>query len=157
PTMFRAYLEAPNFEATDVSSLRTGIMASAPCPGELMRQVVSRLHMPQAAIAYGMTETPPISTLTAPDPPQKRSGGAVDSAQPHCEIGVRGPGAGRIVPRGTAGEFCTRAYSVMRGYWRDEAATRAAIEAGWMHSGDLAVMDEEGYAHIVGRLKDMII
>jgi fatty-acyl-CoA synthase len=158
PTMFRAVLEAPTFERTDCSSLRTGIMAGAPCPVELMRQVITRLHMPEVAIGYGMTETSPISTLTALDDPLERRVGTVGRVQPHCEISVREPGTGRVLPRGKAGEFCTRGYLVMRGYWEDEAATAAAIHGGgWMHSGDLAVMDEDGYAHIVGRLKDMII
>jgi fatty-acyl-CoA synthase len=158
PTMFRALLEDPAFARTDCSSLRTGIMAGAPCPVELMRQVVDRLHMPQVAIGYGMTETSPLSTLTALDDPLERRVGTVGRALPHCEISVRDPATGRVLPRGAAGEFCTRGYGVMRDYWQDEAATRAALdEAGWMHSGDLAVLDEEGYAHIVGRLKDTII
>jgi fatty-acyl-CoA synthase len=158
PTMFRAVLEDPSFERTDCSSLRTGIMAGAPCPVELMKQVVTRLHMPQVAIGYGMTETSPISTLTALDDPLERRVGTVGRVMAHCEISVRDPGTGRMVPRGVAGEFCTRGHSVMRGYWQDEGATAAAIDAaGWMRSGDLAVLDEAGYAHIVGRLKDMII
>jgi fatty-acyl-CoA synthase len=158
PTMFRAILEHPEFENFDCTSLRTGIMAGAPCPIELMKEVVERLHMPQVAIGYGMTETSPISTLSALDDPLERRVSTVGRVQPHLEICVRDPGTGRIVPRGTAGEFCTRGYSVMRGYWNDEAATHAAIDAaGWMHSGDLAVMEPSGYVHIVGRLKDMII
>jgi fatty-acyl-CoA synthase len=158
PTMFRTLLEHPDFERCDCSSLRTGIMAGAPCPIELMKQVVERLHMPQVAIGYGMTETSPISTLSALDDPLDRRVSTVGRVQPHLEINVRDPLTGRIVPRGQSGEFCTRGYSVMRGYWNDEAATRAAIDAaGWMHSGDLAVMEESGYVHIVGRLKDMII
>jgi fatty-acyl-CoA synthase len=158
PTMFRAVLEHPDFARTDCSSLRTGIMAGAPCPIELMKQVVDQLHMPQVAIGYGMTETSPISTLSALDDPLDCRVSTVGRVQPHLEICVRDPGTGRIVPRGVSGEFCTRGYSVMRGYWNDEAATTAAIDAaGWMHSGDLAVMEESGYVHIVGRLKDMII
>jgi fatty-acyl-CoA synthase len=158
PTMFRALLEDPTFAGTDCSSLRTGIMAGAPCPVELMRQVVSRLHMPQVAIAYGMTETSPLSTMSALDDPLEKRVSTVGRVMPHNEISVRDRDTGRIVPRGTPGEFCTRGYSVMRGYWQDEAATRSSIDAGgWMHSGDLAVMDPDGYAHIVGRLKDMII
>jgi fatty-acyl-CoA synthase len=133
-------------------------MAGAPCPIELMKQVVERLHMPQVAIGYGMTETSPISTLSALDDPLDRRVGTVGRVQPHLEVCVRDPATDRIVPRGTSGELCTRGYSVMRGYWNDEAATDAAIDAaGWMHSGDLAVMEESGYIHIVGRLKDMII
>ncbi len=158
PTMFRAILEHPEFEHCDCSSLRTGIMAGAPCPIELMKEVVERLHMPQVAIGYGMTETSPISTLSALDDPLERRVSTVGRVQPHLEISVRDPATGHFVPRGTPGEFCTRGYSVMRGYWNDEAATNAAIDAaGWMHSGDLAVMEESGYVHIVGRLKDMII
>jgi fatty-acyl-CoA synthase len=158
PTMFRAVLEHPDFARTDCSSLRTGIMAGAPCPIELMKQVVDQLHMPQVAIGYGMTETSPISTLSALDDPLDLRVSTIGRVQPHLEICVRDPATGRVVPRGTAGEFCTRGYSVMRGYWNDEAATTAAIDAaGWMHSGDLAVMEESGYVHIVGRLKDMII
>ncbi len=158
PTMFRAILEQPDFERFDCSSLRTGIMSGAPCPIELMKQVVDRLHMPQLVIGYGMTETSPISTLSALDDPLDRRVSTVGRVQPHVEICLRDPATGRIVPRGVSGEFCTRGYSVMRGYWNDEAATRAAIDAaGWMHSGDLAVMEEAGYVHIVGRLKDMII
>ncbi len=158
PTMFRAILEHPEFENFDCTSLRTGIMAGAPCPIELMKQVVERLHMPQVAIGYGMTETSPISTLSALDDPLDRRVSTVGRVQPHLEISVREPGTGRVVPRGVPGEFCTRGYSVMRGYWNDEAATNAAIDkTGWMHSGDLAVMEESGYVHIVGRLKDMII
>ncbi len=158
PTMFRALLEDARFGRTDCSSLRTGIMAGAPCPVELMKQVVTRLHVPQVAIGYGMTETSPLSTMTALDDPLERRVGTVGRVMPHCEISVRDPGTGRVVPRGTKGELCTRGHSVMPGYWRDEAATRAAIdEAGWMHSGDLAVLDADGYAHVVGRLKDMLI
>jgi fatty-acyl-CoA synthase len=158
PTMFRAVLEHPDFERYDYSSLRTGIMAGAPCPIELMKQVVEGLHMPQIAIGYGMTETSPISTLSALDDPLQRRVGTVGRVQPHLEISVRDPTTGRIVPRGERGEFCTRGYSVMRGYWNDETATNAALDAaGWMHSGDLAVMEESGSIHIVGRLKDMII
>jgi fatty-acyl-CoA synthase len=158
PTMFLAVLEHPDFERCDCSSLRTGIMAGAPCPIELMKQVVERLHMPQVAIGYGMTETSPISTLSALDDPLDRRVGTVGQVQPHLEVCVRDPSTGRVVPRGNSGELCTRGYSVMRGYWNDEVATNAAIDAaGWMHSGDLAVMDESGYIHIVGRLKDMII
>jgi fatty-acyl-CoA synthase len=158
PTMFWALLEESSLERTDCSSLRTGIMAGAPCPVELMKQVVSRLHMPEVAIGYGMTETSPISTLSARDDSLERRVGTVGKVQPHLEISVQVPGSGRLLPCGSTGEFCTRGYSVMRGYWNDEPATRAAIDAaGWMHSGDLAVLDDDGYVHIVGRLKDMII
>jgi fatty-acyl-CoA synthase len=158
PTMFRAVLEEPAFASFDVSSLRTGVMAGAPCPIELMREVVTRLHMPEVALAYGMTETSPISTLSARDDSLERRVGTVGRVMPHVEICIRAPGSTTVLPRGEPGEFCTRGYSVMRGYWQDQAATTRSIdEAGWMHSGDLAVMDDAGYVKIVGRLKDMII
>jgi fatty-acyl-CoA synthase len=157
PTMFRAILDDPTFAGTDVSSLRTGIMAGAPCPVELMKQVIDRLHMPEVAIGYGMTETSPLSTLTARDDPFDKRVGTVGGLLPHVEVSIRDPGTDRLVQRGTAGELCTRGYGVMTGYWRDETATRAAIRNGWMHSGDLAVMESDGYVRIVGRLKDMII
>jgi fatty-acyl-CoA synthase len=158
PTMFTAVLEHPDFARYDVASLRTGVMAGAPCPIELMRRVVTELHMPEVAIGYGMTEISPIATFTAHDDPLERRVGSVGRVFPHVEGKVADPTTGAAVPRGTPGEFCARGYSVMRGYWEDDAATRAAIDAaGWMHSGDLAVMDEEGYVHIVGRIKDMII
>ncbi|HEY7157743.1 MAG TPA: AMP-binding protein [Gemmataceae bacterium] len=158
PTMFRAVLEQRDFDLFDCTSLRTGIMAGAPCPIELMKQVVERLHMPQVAIGYGMTETSPLSTLSALGDPLDCRVSTVGRVMPHVEISVRDPATNRIVRRGVAGELCTRGYGVMRGYWNDEAATDAAIDAaGWMHSGDLAVMEESGYVHIVGRLKDMII
>jgi fatty-acyl-CoA synthase len=157
PTMFRALLEDPTFSRTDVSSLRTGIMAGAPCPVELMKEVVSHLHIPEVAIGYGMTETSPLSTLSARDDPLDKRVSTVGRVLPHVEISIRDPNTDRIVPRSVAGEFCTRGYGVMPGYWNDEAATRAAIRKGWMHSGDLAVMEADGYVHIVGRLKDMII
>jgi fatty-acyl-CoA synthase len=158
PTMFRALLEDPAFERTDCSSLRTGIMAGAPCPIELMKQVVEQMHVPEIAIAYGMTETSPVSTMSARDDSLERRVATVGRVVPHVEVSVRDPLTGEVLPRGKPGELRTRGYSVMRGYWNDEAATRAAIDAGhWMHTGDLAVMDGEGYVHIVGRLKDMII
>jgi fatty-acyl-CoA synthase len=158
PAMFRAVLEVPDFDRFDRSSLRTGIMAGAPCPVELMREVVGRLHMPEVAIGYGMTETSPISTFTARTDSLEHRVTTVGRVLPHVEISVRDPATSKLLPRGEAGEFCTRGYSVMEGYWRDEAATRASIDRfGWMHSGDQAAMDEEGYVHIVGRIKDLII
>jgi fatty-acyl-CoA synthase len=158
PTMFRAVLDDPGFADYDCSSLRTGIMAGAPCPIELMKQVVTDLHMPEVAIGYGMTETSPLSTMSARDDPLDRRVSTVGQVLPHIEICIKDPASGAVVPRGATGEFCTRGHTVMRGYWRDEKATRASIDAaGWMHSGDLAVMEESGYVHIVGRLKDMII
>jgi fatty-acyl-CoA synthase len=158
PTMFIGLLDHPRFGEFDVSSLRTGIMAGAPCPIELMRHVVTRLHMPEVAIGYGMTETSPISTQSALDDTLERRVSTVGRVQPHVEIKIVDPATGAIVPRGGRGELCTRGYSVMIGYWNNEAATKAAIDAaGWMHSGDLAVMDDAGYVNIVGRIKDMII
>jgi fatty-acyl-CoA synthase len=157
PTMFIAELDHPRFAEFDLTSLRTGIAAGAPCPLELMKDIVARLHMPEVAIGYGMTETSPLATMTVPDDPLERRVGSVGRAQPHCEIKIVDSG-GAVAPRGTPGEFCMRGYNVMLGYWNDEAATRAAIDAAsWMHSGDLATMDAEGYVNIVGRLKDMII
>lgn len=158
PTMFRAVLEDPSFDRTDCSSLRTGIMAGAPCPIELMRLVVGKLHMPEVAICYGMTETSPVSTMSCRDDSLERRVGTVGRVLPHIEISVRDPGTRAILPRGVSGELCTRGHTVMRGYWRDESATHNSIDAaGWMHSGDLAVLDDAGYLKIVGRIKDMII
>jgi fatty-acyl-CoA synthase len=157
PTMFIAELEHPRFGEFDLSSLRTGIIAGAPCPLELMKDIVTRLHMPEIAIGYGMTETSPLSTMTAHNDPLHRRVGTVGRVHAHCEIKIV-DSDGAILPHGQAGEFCTRGYSVMLGYWNDAKATQASIDAaGWMHSGDLATMDAEGYINIVGRLKDMII
>ncbi len=158
PTMFRTILDEPDFSRCDVSTLRTGIMAGAPCPIELMREVVTRLHMPQVAIGYGMTETAPLSTLSGLDDPLELRVSTVGRVLPHVEVTIRAPGTSTVLPRGSAGELCTRGYGVMRGYWKDETATSNSIDpAGWMRSGDLAVMDANGYVNIVGRLKDMII
>jgi len=157
PTMFAAMLEHADLARHDLSSLRTGIMAGAPCPIETMRKVIARMHMSQVTIAYGMTETSPISFQSSLDEPLERRVSTVGRIQPHLEVKIV-DAAGRVVPVGTAGELCTRGYAVMRGYWEDEARTREAIDAaGWMHSGDLATIDAEGYANIVGRLKDMLI
>ncbi|MCI0641312.1 MAG: AMP-binding protein [Gemmataceae bacterium] len=157
PTMFIAALDQPRFGEFDLSSLRTGIMAGAPCPVELMNNVVHKMHIGEIAIAYGMTETSPVSTMSAHDDPIHRRVGTVGRVQPHVEIKIV-DAAGQVVPRGASGELCTRGYSVMLGYWNNSEATRAAIDAaGWMHSGDLATMDDEGYVNIVGRIKDMII
>ena len=157
PTMFGAMLEHDELARLDLSSLRTGIMAGAPCPIETMRKVIARMHMSQVTIAYGMTETSPISFQSSLDDPLERRVSTVGRIQPHLEVKIV-DGAGRIVPVGTAGELCTRGYAVMRGYWKDEARTREAIDAaGWMHTGDLATIDAEGYANIVGRVKDMLI
>jgi fatty-acyl-CoA synthase len=157
PTMFIAELDHPRFAEFDLSSLRTGIMAGSPCPIEVMKRVVERMNMREVTIAYGMTETSPVSTQSSIDDPLEKRVSTVGRVQPHIEVKLVDT-AGRIVPRGSPGELCTRGYSVMRGYWADEEKTRDAIDAGgWMHTGDLATMDEDGYVNIVGRLKDMVI
>ncbi|MGE3908171.1 MAG: AMP-binding protein [Chloroflexota bacterium] len=158
PTMFIAELDHPEFEQFDLSTLRTGIMAGSPCPVEVMRRVQSRMHMHEVTICYGMTETAPVSTQTALDDPLEKRVGSVGRVHPHVEIKIVDPASGAVVPRGVAGELCTRGYSVMPGYWNNDEATRTAIDAArWMHTGDLATMDEDGYVNIVGRIKDMII
>jgi fatty-acyl-CoA synthase len=158
PTMFIAELDHPRFADFDLSSLRTGIMAGAPCPVEVMKKVREKMNLREMTIACGMTETSPLSTQTAVDDPIEKSVETVGRVHPHVEVKIVDPATGAIVPRGVAGEQCTRGYGVMLGYWNDPEATREAIdEAGWMHSGDLASMDEEGYVRVVGRLKDMII
>lgn len=158
PTMFIAELNDPEFDQYDLSSLRTGIMAGSICPAEVMKQVNTRMHMEEVQIAYGMTETSPVSTQTSASDPLDKRTTTVGRTQPHLESKVIDPGNGQIVPRGEVGELCTRGYSVMLKYWNNEKATQEAIdEAGWMHTGDLASMDEEGYIQIVGRIKDMVI
>ena len=158
PTMFIAALEEPRFSEFDLSSLRTGIMAGAPCPVEVMKRVRTDFHMPEVTIACGMTETSPVSTQTTVDDPVEKRVSTVGRAHPHVEVKIVDPDTGGVVPRGTPGEQCTRGYSVMLGYWADEEATARAIDGdGWMHSGDLSTMDDEGYVNIVGRIKDMII
>jgi fatty-acyl-CoA synthase len=158
PTMFIAELEHPGFADFDLSSLRTGIMAGSPCPVEVMKKVQADMHMDEVTICYGMTETSPVSFQTAPDDPVDKRVSTVGRIHPHVEAKVVDPDNGRIVPRGTPGELCTRGYLVMLGYWEDEDATAGAIDrAGWMHTGDLATVDEDGYANIVGRIKDMVI
>jgi fatty-acyl-CoA synthase len=158
PTMFIGELDSPRFGEFDFASLRTGVMAGAPCPVEVMKKVLTRMHMPEVTIMYGMTETSPVSTQSLIGDPIEKQTGTVGKVYPHVEIKIVGPETGRIVPRGTAGELCTRGYSVMLGYWNNEKATQESIDAArWMHTGDLASMDEEGYVSIVGRLKDMII
>ncbi|CAM0997041.1 Acyl-CoA synthetase [Rhodanobacter sp. Root179] len=157
PTMFIAELEHPRFGEFDLSSLRTGIMAGSPCPIEVMRRVVGEMHMADVTIAYGMTETSPVSFQTVPDDPLERRVDSVGRIHPQLEVKLVDE-AGQVVPRGTTGELCTRGYSVMLGYWDDPARTAEVIdEARWMHTGDLAVIDADGYCSIVGRLKDMII
>ena len=158
PTMFIAELADPDFGRFDYSSLRTGIMAGSPCPVEVMKRVQSELHMGEVTICYGMTETSPVSTQTRRDAPLEKQVSTVGKVHPHVEVKVVDPETGRTVGRGETGELCTRGYCVMLGYWNDEQATREAIDAArWMHTGDLAVMDDEGYVNIVGRSKDMII
>jgi len=157
PTMFIAQLDHPEFARFDLRSLRTGIMAGSPCPIEVMKKVQSQMNMREVTIAYGMTETSPVSTQCATDDPVERRVSTVGQVLPHIEIKIVDP-EGKAVPRGETGEFCTRGYSVMKGYWNDAEKTRDAIdEAGWMRTGDLATMDAEGYVNIVGRLKDMVI
>jgi fatty-acyl-CoA synthase len=157
PTMFIALLEHPQFDQYDLTSLRTGVMAGAPCPIEVMKRVVERMHMKEVTIAYGMTETSPISFQSCIDDPPERRVLSVGLIQPHLEVKIVDD-AGKAVPRGTPGELLTRGYSVMLGYWDDPARTREAIDAeGWMHTGDMATLDENGYCNIVGRLKDMVI
>ena len=158
PTMFIAELGEPDLDDYDLSSLRTGIMAGSPCPVEVMKQVVDRMNMSEVTIAYGMTETSPVSTQTSADDSLDKRVTTVGRAHPHVEIRIADPETGTTVPRGQAGEFMTRGYSVMLGYWDDDARTAEAIDdQGWMHTGDLAVMDDDGYINIVGRIKDMII
>ncbi len=158
PTMFIAELGHPDFERFELASLRTGIMAGSPCPIDVMRRVVDQMGMDQVTIAYGMTETSPVSTQTSVDDPIERRVSTVGRVHPHVEVKIIDPESGATVERGTGGEFCTRGYSVMLGYWNDTEKTDEAIDAdGWMHTGDLATMDEDGYVNIIGRIKDMII
>ena len=158
PTMFIAELGHPDFASFDLSSLRTGVMAGSPCPIEVMRKVISEMGMSEVEICYGMTETSPVSTQTRLDSPLEKRVGTVGLIHPHLEIKIIDPATGKIVPIGAPGELCTRGYSVMQGYWNKPEATAAALdEANWMHTGDLATMDDERYLNIVGRIKDLII
>lgn len=158
PTMFIAELGLPDFTDYELGSLRTGIMAGAACPVEVMRKVISRMHMPGVSICYGMTETSPVSTQTRADDSVDRRVGTVGRVGPHLEIKVVDPATGETVPRGVVGEFCTRGYSVMAGYWNDPQKTAEVIDAdGWMHTGDLAEMDPSGYVRIAGRIKDLVV
>ncbi|MPZ80122.1 MAG: AMP-binding protein [Actinophytocola sp.] len=158
PTMFIAELADPSFESHDLSSLRTGIMAGSPCPVEVMKQVIERMGMTEVTICYGMTETSPVSTQTRADDSVDRRVSTVGRVHPHLEVKVVDPETGQTVPRGEPGELCTRGYSVMLGYWEQPDKTAEAIDAArWMHTGDLAVMDDEGYLNITGRIKDMVI
>ncbi|TMB79245.1 MAG: AMP-binding protein, partial [Chloroflexi bacterium] len=158
PTMFIAELDHPDFNKFDLSSLRTGVMAGSPCPIEVMKKVISLMGMHDVEICYGMTETSPVSTQTRSDSPLEKRVGTVGVIHPHLEIKIVDPAGDHIVPLGKPGELCTRGYSVMLGYWNNPEATATAIDAArWMHTGDLATMDEEGYLNIVGRIKDMVI
>jgi fatty-acyl-CoA synthase len=158
PTMFIAELSAPGFDSYDLSSLRTGIMAGSPCPVEVMKQVIERMSMTEVGICYGMTETSPVSTQTRADDSVQRRVATVGRVGPHLEVKIIDAETGRTVPRGTPGELCTRGYSVMMGYWQQPDKTAEAVDAAhWMHTGDLAVMDEDGYLAITGRIKDMVI
>jgi fatty-acyl-CoA synthase len=158
PTMFIAELEHPRFHEFDYSSLRTGIMAGSPCPVEVMKKVQADMHMAEVTICYGMTETSPVSFQTGTDDPVDKRVATVGKIHPHVEAKVIDPDSGRVVPRGTPGELCTRGYVVMLGYWENQEATEEAVDrAGWMHTGDLATLDADGYANIVGRIKDMVI
>jgi fatty-acyl-CoA synthase len=158
PTMFIAELGLPTFDEHDLSSLRTGIMAGSPCPVEVMKKVIERMHMSQVSICYGMTETSPVSTQTRVDDDLDRRTGTVGRVMPYVEVKVVDPATGVTLQRGEPGELCTRGYSVMLGYWAEPEKTGEAIDAArWMHTGDLAVMRDDGYVNIVGRIKDMII
>ena len=158
PTMFIAELGLPDFASYDLTSLRTGIMAGSPCPVEVMKRVVSEMGMTEVTICYGMTETSPVSTQTGADDDLDRRTATVGQVHPHLEVKVVDPETGLTVPRGTPGEFCTRGYSVMLGYWNEPEKTAEVIDpARWMHTGDLAVMDDAGYLNIVGRIKDLVI
>jgi fatty-acyl-CoA synthase len=157
PTMFIAELEHPEFSRFDLSSLRTGLMAGSPCPIEVMRKVIDRMHMKEVGIAYGMTETSPVSFQTAKADPLERRVSTVGRIQPHLESKIV-DASGAITPRGEPGELCTCGYSVMIGYWNDPEKTAEAVDSeGWMHTGDIGVIDEDGYCNIVGRIKDMVI
>ena len=158
PTMFIAMQNHPDFAQYDLSELRTGIMAGSVCPVEVMKHCVNDMHMSEVAIAYGMTETSPVSCQTRVDDDLERRTASIGRAHPHVDIKIVDPETGETVPRGEPGEFCTRGYSVMLGYWNDDEKTAQAIDSdGWMHTGDLAVMREDGYCNIVGRIKDMVI
>jgi len=158
PTMFIAELALPDFASYDLSTLRTGIMAGSPCPVEVMKRVISEMHMSEVTICYGMTETSPVSCQTKADEDMERRVSTVGRVHPHLEVKVTDPETGLVLPRGTPGEMCTRGYSVMLGYWDEPEKTAEVIDAArWMHTGDLAVMDPAGYLNIVGRIKDMVI
>jgi fatty-acyl-CoA synthase len=157
PTMFIAMLDHPRFNDFNLSSLRGGIMAGSPCPIAIMQRVVNEMHMPEVTIAYGMTETSPVSFQSSVNDSLELRVSTVGRIQPHLEVKLIDTD-GKIVPRGVSGELCTRGYSVMQGYWGDQTRTAEVLDnEGWMHTGDLAVIDAQGYCNIVGRIKDMII
>ena len=157
PTLFIAELEHPDFERFDLSSLRTGIMSGAPCPVEVMKKVIAQMNMEEVLIAYGQTECSPVNHMTLADDPLEKRVETVGRGGPHLEVKIIDE-AGEIVPIGQAGDICTRGYAVMKGYWDEPEKTAETVDSdGWLHSGDLGVMDEEGYVSVVGRLKDMII
>ena len=158
PTMFIAELALPEVSSFDLSTLRTGIMAGSPCPIETMKRVIDEMNMREVTIAYGMTETSPVSTQTSAEDPLERRVSTVGRVQPHLSIKIVDPETGKTTIRGEGGELCTKGYSVMLGYWNEKEKTRESIDAeGWMHTGDLATMDDEGYVNIIGRIKDMVI
>lgn len=157
PTMFIAELDYPDFDKFDLSSLRTGIMAGSSCPIEVMRRVIDKMHMQEVTIAYGMTETSPVSCQTNEHTPLEKQVSTVGLVQPALEVKVVDTGTGETLPIGETGELLTKGYSVMKGYWGSRFKTREAIQDGWMHTGDLATMDEDGYVKVVGRSKDMVI
>jgi fatty-acyl-CoA synthase len=158
PTMFIAELGVDGFPGYDLSSLRTGIMGGSPCPVEVMKRVITEMHMASVAICYGMTETSPVSTQTRADDDLERRTATVGRVMPHVEVKVIDPVSGLVLPVGEAGELCSRGYSVMLGYWHEPDKTAEAIDAArWMHTGDLAVMRADGYVNIVGRIKDLVI
>ena len=157
PTMFIAELDHPDFDKFDLSSLRTGIMAGSSCPIEVMRRVIEKMHMQEVTIAYGMTETSPVSCQTNEHTPLEKQVSTVGLVQPALEVKVVDTGTGETLPIGETGKLLTKGYSVMKGYWGSRFKTREAIQDGWMHTGDLATMDEDGYVKVVGRSKDMVI
>lgn len=157
PTMFIAELEHPDFDKYDLSTLRTGIMAGSSCPIEVMRRVIDEMHMSEVTIAYGMTETSPVSCQTNKNTPLEKQVSTVGLVQPNLEVKIVDTETGEVVPIGETGELLTKGYSVMKGYWGSRFKTRESIQDGWMHTGDLATMDEDGYIKVVGRSKDMVI
>src|SRR6478735_3982608 len=158
PTMFIGIQNHPDFASYDLTSLRTGLMAGSPCPVEVMKRCIADMHIAEVGIAYGMTETSPVSTQTRVDDDLERRTSTIGRVHPHVEIKIVDPDSGAVLPRGETGELCTRGYSVMLGYWEQPDKTAEAVDPdGWMHTGDLATMRDDGYANIVGRIKDLVI